>query len=236
MRPEEAQHIGAWVRRIAAERGGPVVNIGSSTGHFRTVVQPHIEAHLFGPLRALGVPVYHSDLKAVEGVDFPGDIYTTALQERLRALAPQVVLASNLMEHLTVAAREAFPGVLDRIVAPGGYIIVTVPHSYPFHPDPIDTYFRPSPEELRALWPAYELIDGRTLVSSTYLPMVQAMDLKTKLRQVVRFFVPIYKPVSWASHVHRHLWLFRPFVVSCVVLRKPASSPTSSRPAGPALP
>ena len=38
------------------------------------------------------------------------------------------------------------------LTKPGGLAIVSVPKAYPFHPDPIDTMYRPTLSELEALW------------------------------------------------------------------------------------
>ena len=52
----------------------PLVNVGSSTGEFREVRQPHIDRIVFAPLRAAGVEVVHADVKAAPGVDLVGDL------------------------------------------------------------------------------------------------------------------------------------------------------------------
>ncbi|HYJ53336.1 MAG TPA: hypothetical protein VEW04_09190, partial [Allosphingosinicella sp.] len=61
---------------ILLERGdvSPLLNLGSSTGAFRSSAKPHVEARLFAPLREAGVEVVHCDLKEGEGVDVVGDI------------------------------------------------------------------------------------------------------------------------------------------------------------------
>ena len=61
------------------------------------------------------------------------------------------LLCCNVLEHV----RD--PGEFARrcamLVRPGGVIVVTVPRSYPHHADPIDTLYRPTPEEAAALFP-----------------------------------------------------------------------------------
>jgi hypothetical protein len=39
-------------------------------------------------------------------------------------------------------------------------------------------------------------------------------------RKLVRLLVP-FPPKRWFSHAHRMLWMFRPYLLSAVVLRKP---------------
>jgi hypothetical protein len=35
-------------------------------------------------------------------------------------------------------------------------------------------------------------------------------------------FFPFMRPKRWLSHAHRFLWLFRPYRLTGVVLRKPS--------------
>ena len=73
----------------------PLLNLGASTGHFRHVARPHIQAHLLDPLDQAGVAVYHSDLKAADGVDLAGDILDPAMLAQLQAMTFGCVLRSN---------------------------------------------------------------------------------------------------------------------------------------------
>jgi len=43
-----------------------------------------------------------------------------------------------------------------------GYLVVSVPHSYPFHADPIDTLFRPAPDEVVTMFLPRQIELGRT--------------------------------------------------------------------------
>jgi SAM-dependent methyltransferase len=57
-----------------------------------------------------------------------------------------LTLCANLLEQVT--DRAMVIRNLHAITARGGYLIVTVPNRYPYHRDPIDTGFRPSPSQL----------------------------------------------------------------------------------------
>lgn len=222
MREEEAEHVGEVALRLATEGARPVLNIGSSTAHFRTVEQPHIHAAVFAPLERAGVRVIHSDLKEAPGVDIAGDMFDATLQRRLAALELRMILACNLMEHLRPELRVALPATFDLILAPGGFIVITVPYSYPLHYDPIDTYYRPSPADLRALFPRYRLIESKVIISSSYFAELKRLAPRAKLRLAARALLPFYRPRQWVGLAHRFLWLGRHYKVSCVVLQKPA--------------
>ncbi|MDI1450703.1 methyltransferase domain-containing protein [Polyangium sp. 6x1] len=143
----------AWIRDVLAgtefPKGATVLDIGSSTLHFRTVVQPHLDRNVFAPLRARGLQVLHLDARPEPGVDIVADVTNLKGVERTFDL----VLCTNLLEHVT--DREATLRHVARVVAPGGLLVLTVPRRYPIHRDPIDTGYRPTAAELVALlgWP-----------------------------------------------------------------------------------
>lgn len=218
---EEARWIGRHVDALPA-RGFPLVNVGSSTGAFRTRQQPWIDQHIFAPARDGGRAVIHVDLKQAEGVDHAGDLLDPAFRASLRELGARSVLCSNLLEHL--ADRRPVTEALTDLVPPGGYAIVTVPYRYPIHHDPIDTGFRPGVEELAAEFPALRLVAGEVITDVSYWRLV-SRDARTLLGSLARLIVPpIYKPRSWLLNATRWAWMVRGrrFQTTCVVLERPA--------------
>src|SRR4051812_35141466 len=133
------------IREILLAQGAvsPLLNLGSSTGDFRRAAKPHIERQLFAPLAEAGGIVVHSDLKAGEGIDVVGDILDPSMTADLKGRGFKCVLLANVLEH--VRDRPGVAAACEAIVGPGGLILATVPSSYPYHADPIDTYYRPSP-------------------------------------------------------------------------------------------
>jgi len=220
MRIEEAKYVGEKIREVVRKEDGIVLNLGSSSKLFREEGQPHIQSEIFSPLDDAGIKVAHVDLKEMDGVDISGDIFDPEVQEQLRSLNSSLIMACNMMEHLEEEKRHEFPDILRKIVRPGGYVLVSVPNSYPVHYDPIDTYFRPTPEEIAALFPTMKIVDLRIVPSDNYWSELKKMTLGKRLRLLFRVLVPIYKPSNWLSHAHRLLWLFRPYKSSCVVLQK----------------
>ena len=197
----------------------PLLNLGSSTRRFREIAKPHIETELFAPLRKAGVEVVHCDLKADDGVDFVGDILDPAVMGRLKARGFKCVLLANLLEH--VSDRKAVAAACEEIVGPGGFILATVPSSYPYHADPIDTYYRPSPHALAASFSASEKLAAEEVTGRTF-----AEDLKARgspvWKELVRtglwsLIFPV-RPRSAAARLHRWLWYSRPYRVSIAVL------------------
>ena len=62
------------------------------------------------------------------------------------------MMACNILEHIPQDRFDAFVSALDSIVRPGACLAISVPYSYPLHLDPIDSYFRPSPDELALMF------------------------------------------------------------------------------------
>src|SRR4051812_24687708 len=135
---------------LAQRAVSPLLNLGSSTRAFREVAKPHIQDELFGPLAAAGVQVFHCDLKQADGVDLAGDILDAEVRAGLRSRGFKSVLCANLLEH--VRDRAAVAAACEEVAGPGGLVLATVPSSYPYHADPIDTLYRPSPAALAALF------------------------------------------------------------------------------------
>ena len=145
-----------WIRRALENQplgaGMRVLDIGSSSLHFRTVVQPHIDANVFAPLRARGLGIVHVDARDEPGVDVVADVTTLAgVGEDF-----DLVLCTNLLEHVVDRA-----GTLEnakRVVRPGGLLLLTVPRRYPIHADPIDTGYRPKAKQVEGLLAWREVI------------------------------------------------------------------------------
>lgn len=221
----EAKWFAARVKALPGESLFPLLNLGSQTGHFRKTEQPWLERYLFDPLQRRGGKIVHSDMQAAEGVDLSGDLSDPAFRERLRDMRFQSIVCSNLLEH--VANREEFVRYITPILPVGGLLFVSVPNRFPYHPDPIDTLYRPTPEELAALFPGTEIVDKAIVRCGTYGFYLFSRLCWSPLRTLGKF-VPRRKKAGSAgtspeggSPVKRLLpWLIRSFRVSCVILRK----------------
>src|SRR5204863_7553703 len=99
------------------------------------------------------------------GVDLVGDLTEPSFLGRLAAMRLRSVFCSNLLEH--VPNREEIGRAAVEAVEPGGYLFVSCPNVFPYHPDPIDTMSRPDVDELAALFPDTELVRGDRLGCGT---------------------------------------------------------------------
>ncbi|MCA9048822.1 MAG: hypothetical protein KDA89_08850 [Planctomycetaceae bacterium] len=210
----EAYWIGETLSRFAPADLSPLINLGSSTEAFRTVVQPHIDAGILRPLTDRGVRIIHSDLADGPGIDISGDIYTGEVMDRLKAEGPCSVLCSNMFEH--VSDRPRLAAALTELLSPGGILLVTVPHSFPWHPDPLDTMYRPTPAQIHELLPEFDLLEG-AVVSCGTLVSRYCGSPRFMAAQILGSLIPI-PPGRWFRSLHHWCWLFRSYKVSCAVL------------------
>lgn len=216
MLKQEARWLGSQLAALELARVSPLLNVGSSTRYFREIQQPWIDQELFAPLRRRGGQVLHQDLKADDGVDVVGDLMDPGCVARLVASGARSVCCTSVLEH--VEDREAFARRLTELVAPGGVLMLSVPRAFPWHPDPIDTMFRPTVHELAALFP------GMRLRASAEVPCGRLGDLVAS--DLPGAFSRLLKPGKGAgtgaprASLFQWLWpwLVRPFEMTCVVL------------------
>lgn len=151
---EESLWIKAVFSNLVLPIGSTVLDVGSSTAQFRQT-QPHIDNNVFYPSRQRGWQIYHLDSKQEDGVDIVCDIDDPSIVPvECIGMRFDLVICANVLEHVSNVEHVA-QGVVS-LVNDTGYLIVTVPRSYRKHPDPVDTMFRPSPNELERLFNSVE--------------------------------------------------------------------------------
>lgn len=212
--------------QILLERGdaSPLLNLGSSTAAFRLSSKPHIEARLFAPLRRAGVEVIHCDIKAGEGVDIAGDILDPAFVARMARMGFRCVLAANLLEH--VRDRATVIAACEEIAGPGGLILVTVPSSAPYHADPIDTHYRPSPAELAAAFTRSRPLLAEEVAGPTYAERIAAERSSAwaeAARTLLFTLIAFARPKSARARWSRWRWYGRPQRVAIALLEVTSS-------------
>jgi len=214
----EARWVGERLAALPAKDLSPLLNIGSSTSEFRETAQPWTVDHIFGPLAARGIEMVHLDARDGLGIDIRADLLDEADFQRVGTGRYRALLCCNVLEHVRN------PGEFARrcaaLVMPGGIIVVTVPRSYPHHGDPIDTLYRPTPEEAAALFPAsspvaVEIID----VGESYAEEVRRRPWLL-LRHVARAPAPFLGLAKWRRSMQKPYWLFHNYQVSAAILRR----------------
>ncbi len=213
-----------WLQKTLAkfevEELSPLLNLGSSTLHFRTVEQPYVHDMVFAPLEQRGVNVIHTDLKTAPGVDISADILDPRDHAKLKAVSPKAVICTHMFEH--VADRDLMAERIMELLPPGGLFFVTVPFSYHEHRDPIDTLYRPSPDELTQLFPGQVVLEKAELIGHTYWTQVRKRPFTLFFRHFTRFFLPFLGLDKWKRSMTKLYWLFHPYKVSAIIGRKVA--------------
>jgi len=216
------------VRDVLLAQGeiSPLLNLGSSTRAFREQAKPHIERELFAPLRAAGVEVVHSDLKQADGVDVAGDVMDPAVRATLKGRGFRTLLIANMLEHVT--DRAAVIAACEEIVGPGGLILATVPSSFPYHADPIDTGYRPAPADLAAAFRGSAPVLTETVAGRTYREEIAARG-SSVWREIARTLgfglIGFARPKSFRARLSRWRWYRRPYAVSLALVRVRAPAP-----------
>jgi SAM-dependent methyltransferase len=177
----EAAWLAVQLERLPAQDLSPLLSIGSGHAVLRAT-QPWIERLVYGPLADRGVRVLHHELQPAPGVDVAGDLTDARFLESLAELEMRSILCCNVLEHVPDPAVVA--AAIERVVPRGGYVVVTVPRRYPYHPGPIDTMFRPSVDELRRLFPSL------------------SVERETEIRceSLIGYFLA--SPTKWSSLAH----------------------------------
>lgn len=224
MRREEADALVRWVRELELEPGTVCLNIGSSTKQFREQEQPHISQRFIHPLESDGIRFVHCDMKQAEGVDEVGDVLDPVFRERLCRHEATLLVCSNLLEHLIEPQR--FANACAELVRDGGYGLFSVPLSYPYHPDPIDTMLRLTPAGLAAMMPDWTLVRSGQIEAGNYWRDLRegGSPWSRLLRQAARVALPFYRPHQWRANASRLSWLMRTYRVSIALLQKPAGT------------
>jgi hypothetical protein len=210
----ESEWVGKALRSLPDD-AFPLANVGCQTVEFRTITQPWIEENIFGPLDAAGRKVVHVDIRPDVGVDLVADVTTAEGQAAIRERGARTILCANLLEHVPDAA--AVLADLKAAVPIGGYLLVTGPLGFPYHPDPIDTMFRPTAAEMTALiGPSFEVVESRDIVCHR-MSHYYAMRPLGGLRLAARLAVPFVRYEQWKE---RATWAFKHASAYAVLARR----------------
>jgi len=144
MLKKEAKWIGEMTQDLKIKK---VLDISGGDWFFRNIRQPFIEKYIF------------SNLKNVVRTDINNDVCSKKFTKIGKF---DLVLANNILEHVA-DIKNASKNILS-VVATGGYLCVSVPFRFPYHPDPIDNGFRPTPKELAKLFPKTKVIKKSIII------------------------------------------------------------------------
>lgn len=220
MLPKESKYIGQFLSELPSS-SFPVINFGANTLEHRTIGQPYIHKFIFAPLEAQGKKVIHTDIKNQPGVDLVGDLMDETFRQEIRSLNVQTALCNNILEHVTQP--NLLASLIEEVIPPGGYIVVSGPLDYPYHLDPIDNGLRLVPEDLATLFPNCSLEQG-CITQERFLPTSHKLRslpfLVVTFLYCLRLLVPVYKPKWWLSAVKNTRYVFSGYSAAIAILKK----------------
>jgi SAM-dependent methyltransferase len=171
-----------------------VLDIGSSTLQFRKQTQPHIYKNVFRPLLDKKASISYMDKKEGRGIDYVLNIESATYEQIGKNF--DLVLCCSLLEHINNP--EKVCSLLVSLVKQSGFLLVTVPQCYRYHPDPIDTMFRPSIKTLISMFPEMEIIKKEVV----YIKEKNKYNFH-KISELLRYLIPKF---NWK--------------VNCLLMRK----------------
>jgi SAM-dependent methyltransferase len=208
----EACFIGEQISLLGLKAGAEVCDVGSSSEHYRCIVQPYIDYYIFRPLRSAGARITYTDGFKEPGVDLVVDLS----QSNNGQLNPyrmrfDLLIAANIMEH--VSDRGVLLDNIYELLKSGGHAIITVPHKFPFHPFPLDTMFRPTADELGGLFlpERWDVLAKKKIVDKVDFPLFLNKFKYYSEALIRRLF---------GRHITINIYDVGPYEVSCVVVRK----------------
>jgi Methyltransferase domain len=214
----EACWLHSVLDRFGRERLSPLLDLGCGNSARRKTPQPWMEEEIFRPLAMRGVEIIHVDMSPGPEVDVQADLTDPDDVLRLRRLRPQALLCCNLLEHVVEPERLARHCLA--MLATGGLVFVTVPFSYPYHRDPIDTMFRPEPLELAGIFAGARLINGTILGTGECYGDAVRQRPWLLLRHLARFPVPFLSLEKWRRSMAKLYWLAAEYRISCAVFER----------------
>jgi len=194
----------------------PIIDFGSSTLSYRTINQPWLESNLYKKLRDRKINISFADKKNDVGVDLVGDIFDNNFLSLVKENNFNCIFCCNFLEHV-----EDPQDLINRclsLIPVGGLLVITVPHSYPYHRDPIDTLYRPNIKELSQLMHNNEIISSEIISTGSYRDHLRKSPLK--IFRHIRFFFPFLGFEKWRRSTTKLKWLFTDFKHSCMIVRK----------------
>lgn len=192
----------------------PLANVGSSDAK-QDDFQPWVH-ELIQTMKS-GGQLMSIDIKDSPNVDLVGDLLDPKFIDQLIGFQFKCFLCANILTN--IEDRDKFIQHISRLVPIDGHLILTVSNRYPYVADPVDTLFRPTPEELAKQFPDYEVVDSAIISSDTYFKLLWKKK-KIFFITLARMFVPFYKPKTWWNLVKYLPNTFKPVRATALFLRR----------------
>jgi hypothetical protein len=214
MRLKESEFIKSLIEdRINFEN--PIktcINLGCGNINQLLIKKPWINKNLFEPLKSKNIKIINLDTFKFESVDYVADLSDSGSLDFVKTTqTPRLLILGNVLEHVPSESRGAILNNIFQAMDSGDYLIISTPYEYPYHADPIDTMFRPSPAEVRSLAPL-EWINLQIIECGSFYDEFKRMNFLKKIRKLLKPFWIFQNPKKWLEN-HRLLFLFKNYQI-----------------------
>lgn len=214
MRLEESEEIAKILEKLEYKNYfRACLNLGCGDVEHLFKSKPWVDKNIFAALRSEGTKIIHVDAFNFPGVDLVQDLSLPNSMSFVSVTqGPRLFVLANVLEHIPVNAREELVNKIYRSMSTGDALLITVPFDYPFHADPIDTMYRPSPSELSLLAPL-NWTEQLIVTSGSYKEEFLKMGFLKRIRKLLKPLWIFQRPSKWKEN-HRLFYLFKPYKVS----------------------
>jgi hypothetical protein len=174
--------------------------------------KPWINDNVIHPLNIRNIKIINLDIFKYDSVDYVADLsHKTSLEFIKKTEAPRLLLLGNVLEHVPSNLRTKILNNIFSSMANGDKLIISVPNDYPYHADPIDTLYRPSPDQIKTLLPL-DWDVCQILECGSYYDEFKKMVFLKKIRKILKPFWIFQSPKKWLES-HRLLFLFKKYKI-----------------------
>ena len=213
MRLEESLKIKNIIKKHRAYKN--IINLGSGNVEQLMKTKPWVSKNVFDLLKKQRAKILHVDTENFPGVGIVQDLsQPNSLSFCDKLEGSKLFILANVLEHIPKKAHaELLNKIYSKMKSKDG-LIITVPYDYPYHADPIDTMYRPSPNELKKLLPL-KWLEGEILSAGSYKEEFRQMNTLKKIRKLLKPFWIFQKPTKWLES-HRLFYLFKKYQMTIV--------------------
>lgn len=214
MRQAEAKIIGRVIKDLPVTT---YVNLGAGEVVALLASKPWINDELFDPAIERKIEVIHADYKQFEGIDLQIDLTDSkSIAQLIQIPSPKCFFLCNVLEHVPDESRAVILQSINTIMAHKDVLVLSVPQQYPYHADPIDTLYRPKPEDLSKLVPL-DWIFLYTLNDGNYWDELKTMPKAKRFRRLFKPFWPFQSLKKYRENISRLRFLYRDYKISIAI-------------------
>jgi hypothetical protein len=218
MRLEESLEIQSTLERHI-KKIGSVINLGSGDIRKLKKDKPWVFKHVFDPLTKKSL-VIHADIDSFNGAcQICNLTKSNALDFINTTPKPRLFILANVLEHVPKKSVKIILNKIFKAMNKGDFFLITAPYSYPYHPDPIDSMYRPEPKAIAGLIKLMWL-DMKIIECGSFKEEFGKMSLSKKIRKILKLFFIFQSINNYLRNAHRLIYLFKSYKITMLLGKK----------------